>query len=161
MAAARRGTDDDPDLCKWALGVIMKKSLAITCLVVGASVATPFVYADDYDDDDHDATLSTNDAHDMDRDDVDTTMDTEATEDMGDEDANFVEDSVITAKVKAKLAAENFTSLTKIDVDTDADGVVWLSGTAESQADIDRAVALTEETEGVISVKNNLTVDPS
>ena len=121
----------------------MKKSLAITCLVVGASIATPFVYADDYDDD-HDAT-----------------MDTKATDDMGSEDANFVEDSVITTKVKAKLAAEHFTSLTKIDVDTDADGVVWLSGTAKSQVDIDRAVALAEDTEGVISVKNNLTVDPS
>jgi hyperosmotically inducible protein len=139
---------------------MMKKSLAITCLIVGASVATPFVYADD--DDEHDATLHTDAAGDMDSDDdVDTTMDTDATDDMGSNDANFVEDSVITAKVKAKLAAEHFTSLTKIDVDTDADGVVWLSGTAKSQADIDRAVALAEDTEGVISVKNNLTVDPS
>jgi len=42
----------------------------------------------------------------------------------------FVKDSAITTKIKSKLAAEHITSLGHIHVDTDADGVVWLSGSA-------------------------------
>ncbi len=36
----------------------------------------------------------------------------------------YVTDSVITTKVKAKLAAKHMSTLTKISVDTDKDGVV-------------------------------------
>ena len=42
----------------------------------------------------------------------------------------FVKDSAITTKIKTKLAADHITSLERIHVDTDKDGVVWLSGTA-------------------------------
>jgi hyperosmotically inducible protein len=42
---------------------------------------------------------------------------------------NFVKDSAITKKIKSKIAAEHITSLGRIHVDTDKDGVVWLSGT--------------------------------
>src|SRR6516164_4566291 len=38
----------------------------------------------------------------------------------------FVKDSVITTKIKSKLATEHITSLAHIRVDTDKDGVVWL-----------------------------------
>ena len=44
----------------------------------------------------------------------------------------FVKDSAITTKIKTKLAAEHLTSLGRIHVDTDADGVVYLSGTART-----------------------------
>jgi hyperosmotically inducible periplasmic protein len=70
----------------------------------------------------------------------------------------FVKDSVITTKIKSKLAAEHLTSAARIHVDTDADGVVWLSGTARSQEEIDRAVSIARGTERVAAVKNELTV---
>jgi hyperosmotically inducible periplasmic protein len=70
----------------------------------------------------------------------------------------FVKDSVITTKVKAKLGAEHITSLGRIHVDTDENGVVWLSGSARSQEAIDRAMALARETEGVKDVKSTLKI---
>ena len=45
----------------------------------------------------------------------------------------FVKDSAITTEVKAKLTADHMSSLARIHVDTDKEGVVWLSGTVESQ----------------------------
>ena len=70
----------------------------------------------------------------------------------------FVKDSVITTKIKSKLAAEHLTSLGRIHVETDADGVVWLSGTARTQDAIDKAVSIARDTEGVASVKNHLKI---
>jgi hyperosmotically inducible periplasmic protein len=70
----------------------------------------------------------------------------------------FVKDSAITSKIKSKLAAQHLTSVARIHVDTDADGVVWLSGTAKSQDEIDRAVQIARGTEHVAAVKNELTV---
>lgn len=68
----------------------------------------------------------------------------------------FVKDSVITSKIKSKLAAEHLTSLGRIHVDTDADGVVWLTGSARTQEAIDRAVSIARDTEGVKDVKSTL-----
>jgi len=82
----------------------------------------------------------------------------------GDSDADrshpmaFVKDSAITAKIKTKLAAEHITSMGRIHVDTDKDGVVWLSGTARSQQAIDQAESLARETEGVKSVHSDVKV---
>ena len=70
----------------------------------------------------------------------------------------FVKDSAITTKVKARLAAEHLSSLAKIHVDTDANGTVWLTGTARSQEEIDRAVSIAQGTERVRDVKNELTI---
>lgn len=72
--------------------------------------------------------------------------------------AAFVKDSAITTKIKTKLAAEHLTSVGRIHVDTDANGMVYLSGTARSQAAIDRAVEIAKGTEHVTSVKNDLTI---
>ena len=72
--------------------------------------------------------------------------------------ANFVKDSAITAKIKSKLAAEHITSLGRIHVDTDKDGAVWLSGTARSQAAIDKAVSIARDTEHVVSVHNDIKI---
>lgn len=70
----------------------------------------------------------------------------------------FIKDSAITAKVKAKLAADDTTSALAINVDTDKDGVVWLSGNVKSKAEADQAESIAKATEGVRSVKNNLKV---
>ncbi len=70
----------------------------------------------------------------------------------------YVKDSAITAKIKTKLASEHISSLERIHVDTDANGKVYLSGTARSQADIDKAVSIAQSTEHVVGVQNDLTV---
>ncbi len=70
--------------------------------------------------------------------------------------ATFVKDSAITTAVKTKLAADHPASLVNIKVDTDMNGVVWLSGTANNQADIDKALSIAKNTEGVKSVHNDV-----
>ena len=70
----------------------------------------------------------------------------------------FVKDSAITTKIKAKLAAEKLSSLATIHVDTDANGAMWLTGTAKSQDQIDKAVSIARATENVRDVKNSLKV---
>jgi len=83
---------------------------------------------------------------------------------MADEGAteshHFVKDSAITTKVKAKLAAKHLSTLTRIKVDTDADGVVWLSGRAPTQDASDLAAMIAKNTEGVNSVHNDSVVEP-
>jgi hyperosmotically inducible protein len=73
---------------------------------------------------------------------------------------HFVKDSVITTKVKSKLAEKHLTSLTKIKVDTDANGVVWLSGRAPNQDAVDMAGMIAKNTDGVMSVHNDIVVQP-
>src|ERR1700748_3457488 len=75
-------------------------------------------------------------------------------------DHHFVKDSVITTKVKAKLAAKHLSTLTKVHVDTDENGVVWLSGKAPNQDAVDLATMLAKDTEGVKSVHNDIVVQP-
>ena len=70
----------------------------------------------------------------------------------------FVKDSAITTKIKAKLAAEHITSLGRIHVDTDRDGVVWLSGSARSAEAVEKAGAIARDTEGVRAVENHIRV---
>ena len=70
----------------------------------------------------------------------------------------FVKDSAITAKIKTKLAAEHLTSVGRIKVETDADGIVWLSGSAHTHEAVERAEALARDTDGVRAVKNHLVV---
>ena len=72
----------------------------------------------------------------------------------------YVKDSVITTKVKAQLAAKHMSTLTNIKVDTDANGVVWLSGKAPTKDARDLAEEITKNTEGVKSVHNDIVVTP-
>jgi len=72
--------------------------------------------------------------------------------------ATVVKESVITTKIKTKLTAEHPGSLKHIKVDTDKNGVVSLIGTANNQEEINQAVTIARNTEGVKSVKNNLKV---
>lgn len=71
---------------------------------------------------------------------------------------NFVKDSVITTKIKAKLANEKPMSLAKIHVDTDANGMVMLTGTAHTAAEVLKATEIAKGTEGVKSVTSTVTV---
>ncbi len=71
----------------------------------------------------------------------------------------YVKDSVITAKIKAKLVKESIASAAHIKVDTDNSGVVWLSGTAKTKAEADQAESIAHSTEGVTSVKNDIKIN--
>jgi hyperosmotically inducible protein len=70
----------------------------------------------------------------------------------------YVKDSVITTKVKAQLAEEKLVSLVHISVDTDRNGVVYLSGTAGSQMAIDKAVSITRNVGGVTDVHSDVRI---
>lgn len=72
----------------------------------------------------------------------------------------FVKDSAITTKIKAKLAKEKANSMANIHVDTDANGIVALSGTAHTAEDVANATAIARNTEGVKSVTSTVTVKP-
>jgi hyperosmotically inducible periplasmic protein len=70
----------------------------------------------------------------------------------------YVKDSAITTKVKAKLAEKHLSTLTRISVDTDKDGVVWLSGTAPTKDAKDLAEMITKATDGVTAVHNEIVI---
>ena len=67
----------------------------------------------------------------------------------------YVDDSVITAKVKAAIFDDSTLKVNEINVET-FKGVVQLSGFVRSQADIDRAVQVARGVGGVKSVKNDM-----
>jgi hyperosmotically inducible periplasmic protein len=71
---------------------------------------------------------------------------------------SYLRDSEITAKVKAKLASERLASLTSIKVDTDRNGVVTLSGRANSAAEAKKAESIARNVEGVSAVENHIAV---
>jgi hyperosmotically inducible periplasmic protein len=73
--------------------------------------------------------------------------------------AAYVEDSVITSKIKTKLAIDHPGSMKHISVETDSAGVVWLTGTANNQAEIDAAIATARNTENVKSVWSDLRIE--
>lgn len=81
-----------------------------------------------------------------------------------DKDANrsepktYVKDSVITTKIKAKLAESKLNSLVHIKVDTDSKGEVLLSGEARTQKDADQALAIAKQVEGVTSVESQIKI---
>ena len=67
----------------------------------------------------------------------------------------YVDDSVITTKVKAAILNEPTLSSAEINVET-FKGVVQLSGFVNSSADINKAVAVARGVGGVKSVKNDM-----
>ncbi len=69
----------------------------------------------------------------------------------------YVDDSVITTKVKSLLAADDFLKSFQIGVET-YKGIVQLSGFVNSQQAVDKASEITRSVKGVKSVKNNLIV---
>ena len=69
----------------------------------------------------------------------------------------YVDDSVITTKVKAVIFNEPTLKVAEINVET-FKGIVQLSGFFSSQADINKAVEVTRGVGGVKSVKNDMRV---
>jgi osmotically-inducible protein OsmY len=69
----------------------------------------------------------------------------------------FVDDSVITTKVKSQLAADDFLKSFQISVET-YQGTVQLSGFVNSQKAVDKAAEIVMGVKGVKSLKNNLIV---
>ena len=69
----------------------------------------------------------------------------------------FVDDSVITTKVKSLLAADDFLKSFQIGVET-FQGTVQLSGFVNSKQAVDKAVEITKSVQGVKTVRNSLIV---
>jgi hyperosmotically inducible protein len=69
----------------------------------------------------------------------------------------YVDDSVITTKVKSLLAEDDFFKSFQISVET-YKGIVQLSGFVNSQQAVDKAGQIARSVQGVTSVKNNLIV---
>ncbi|HED1421230.1 TPA: molecular chaperone OsmY [Kluyvera georgiana] len=91
-----------------------------------------------------------------------TTMDKAqaSAESAGNKVGNFMDDSTITAKVKAALLDNESIKSTDISVKTDKK-VVTLSGFVQSQAQAEAAVAAAKTVEGVASVSDKLHVRDS
>jgi osmotically-inducible protein OsmY len=67
----------------------------------------------------------------------------------------YLDDSVITTRVKAAVFNEPTLKSSEINVET-FKGVVQLSGFVNSQADINKAVEITRSIKGVVSVQNDM-----
>ena len=67
----------------------------------------------------------------------------------------YVDDSVITTKVKSQLAADDFLKSFEISVET-YKGIVQLSGFVDSQQAVDKAGEIARSVQGVKSVENDL-----
>jgi len=107
----------------------MKSALATTCLVFGTLLGSAVAWAGEDSDTDRSHPVT------------------------------FVKDSAITTAIKAKLAAEHLTSMARIHVDTDKDGVVWLTGSARTQEAADKAASIARETEHVKTVHSDVKVE--
>jgi osmotically-inducible protein OsmY len=69
----------------------------------------------------------------------------------------YVDDSVITNKVKALLAEDDFLKSFQISVES-FKGTVQLSGFVNSKQAVDKAAEIARSVKGVKSIKNNLIV---
>ena len=67
----------------------------------------------------------------------------------------YVDDTVITTRVKAAIIKDDVLKASEINVET-FKGVVQLSGFVGSDADISRAVLIAQSVPGVRSVKNDM-----
>lgn len=67
----------------------------------------------------------------------------------------YAGDTATTSEIKAKLLADDIVPSRKVKVET-TDGVVQLSGTVDSKAQIERAESIAKAVDGVKSVKNDL-----
>ena len=119
------------------------KSILITTLVCTSALAAASALAQDQSHYDRNAESDSRDA---------------SMNDDSSSPGNFVKDSLITTKVKSKLAEKHMSTLTNVHVDTDSHGVVWLSGKAPTQDASDLAEMIAKDTDGVVSVHNKIVV---
>lgn len=71
----------------------------------------------------------------------------------------YIDDATITTQVKARFAESSDVAVTSISVET-LNGVVLLSGFANSDSEKRNAEDLAERVDGVKSVKNEISVSP-
>ena len=69
----------------------------------------------------------------------------------------IMDDSAITAKIKAEILSDPLLKVSQINVTT-TNNVVMLSGAVDSQQSIDRAMEIVHSIKNVKSIENNLTV---
>lgn len=69
----------------------------------------------------------------------------------------YIDDTVITTKVKAALLEDSTVRSREVSVET-FKGIVQLSGFVESKESMDRAVEIARSIDGVGSVRNNMTI---
>jgi osmotically-inducible protein OsmY len=74
--------------------------------------------------------------------------------------AAAVDPAAVTAAVKDRLRAEDVSGLADLQVRTDADGTVWLSGRTYTQAAADRAMQIARTTPGATRVRSNILALP-
>jgi osmotically-inducible protein OsmY len=77
----------------------------------------------------------------------------------GQSTGEFVDDSLVTTKVKSKLVGDMALKGFTIKVDTDH-GVVRLGGAVDSASQKQRAEEIAHETDGVKSVVNDIAIKP-
>jgi hyperosmotically inducible periplasmic protein len=77
--------------------------------------------------------------------------------DAADKLGDTLNESSLTAKIKSKMALDDYVKARAIDVDTSG-SVVTLSGSVASKAERDRAMRLARETAGVTQVVDRLRV---
>jgi osmotically-inducible protein OsmY len=70
---------------------------------------------------------------------------------------DYIDDSIITTKIKSQLAADDFLKSFQISVES-RKGIVQLSGFVDSQKAVDKARQIARGVEGVKSVRNDLIV---
>jgi osmotically-inducible protein OsmY len=70
---------------------------------------------------------------------------------------DYIDDSVITTKIKSQLANDDFLKSFQISVES-RKGIVLLSGFVDSQKAVDKAGQIARGVNGVKSVNNNLVV---
>lgn len=90
----------------------------------------------------------------------DTSAVPKETQSTKDKDASgFMDDAMITTRIKVEYAKDELVKATRISVNTD-NGVVRLSGVAASQAEVEKAESIARNTKGVVSVKNEIRLEP-
>lgn len=81
----------------------------------------------------------------------------EAISEKVDKTGEILDDSTITAKIKAEILSDPLLKVSQIDVTT-SNNVVMLSGVVDSQQSIDRAMEIVHSVKNVKSVENKLVV---
>lgn len=80
------------------------------------------------------------------------------TDTRSDSAGEYVEDAVITTRINAAIFDDSDLRNSDVDVET-VNGEVRLSGTVESQEELDSLVDLVEEVDGVRSIQNDVDVE--
>jgi hyperosmotically inducible protein len=68
------------------------------------------------------------------------------------------DESALTSKIKERLAAQYYSKSSHIQVKSDAEGIVWLTGTAPTSDACSLAAEVAKNTDGVTAVHNDIRV---